>query len=462
MPSARGSRARLGLRARLALWSTAALAASLGLGFAWVHQGLRAVLMDRNDAFLESKAAEFASFPDANASQDERESLEAEARREVAASGRVGLVVVLRRPGSVRVVPPTDEARRLAGAIEGPGAGPRTVRSGRGAGYRVVRVGEAGGSVDVALPLAETEATLTQFDRSVAAGWLAFLGLASVGGLWLSRQALRPVARSIAAARELNPSDLTARLPRSGVGDEIDLLAGTVNDLLDRLGSYHAQMTRFTADASHELRGPLAAIRAAIEVALGQDRTAEEYRETLVALGERSDRLAALVNGLLLLARADAGEVELRREPVDLAAVVSEVAEMFGPLAEERGITLALLAPSPVVVVGDPTRLAQLATNLVDNAIKFTEAGGLLAIGVERVGVRGRLVVSDSGVGIRADRLPHVFERFSQVDPARSSKGSGLGLNICRWIVEAHGGTIRAESEPGRGSTFTAEIPAAG
>ncbi len=466
MSSARSRRFRPGLRARLTLWTTAVLATSLGLGFVWVDHALRAILEARNDAFLESKAVEFSSFTDRESSAEGDESLRAEARREVAALGESGLIVILRRPGSVSVFPPTTEARRLEARLREPSGrdGHRTVDFDGGSSYRVARVGpEQEGSpgvmVDVALSLAETDATLAQFDRRVAAGWLAFLALAFVGGLWLSRQALRPVARSIAAARRLNPSDFSARLPRSGVGDELDLLAGTVNDLLERLGSYHAQITRFTADASHELRGPLAAIRAAVEVALAQPRTAEAYRETLVTLGERCDRLTALVNGLLLLARADAGEVELRREPVDLAAIAVEVAEMFQPIAEERGIALRWEAPGPTRALGDPTRLAQLATNLVDNAIKFTEPGGSVLIRVEKARDRARLVVSDTGIGIPADRLPHVFERFSQVDPSRSSKGSGLGLSICRWIAEAHGGTIAVVSETGRGSAFTALLP---
>ena len=156
----------------------------------------------------------------------------------------------------------------------------------------------------------------------------------------------------------------------------------------------------------------------------------------------------------MLLARADAGQVELRHETVDLTALADQVAEMYQPLAEEQGVSLVWDHPTPVPVRGDPARLRQLVTNLVDNAIKFTEPGGTVAIRLERAGDRARLGVVDTGVGIPAEHLPHVFERFYQSDPARSVGGTGLGLSICRWIAEAHGGSIRATSEPGRGSTF--------
>jgi heavy metal sensor kinase len=292
----------------------------------------------------------------------------------------------------------------------------------------------------------------------VAAGGLAFLGLAVVGGLVLSQQALRPVAQSIRAARRMNPADLSARLPPTGAGDELDQLAATINDLLDRLAAYNAQITRFTADASHELRSPLAAMRAAVEVALQQPRTIADYRDILGSLGEQCDRLTSLVNGLLLLARADVGQIELRREPLDFTALAGEIAEMYQLLAEERGVALVWDDTSPVCVMGDPSRLRQLVTNLVDNAIKFTQSGGTVAIRIDQADDRARLVVADTGIGIAAESLPHVFERFYQVDLARSSGGAGLGLSICRWIALAHGGSVRAVSEPGRGSTFTVLI----
>src|SRR5262249_9860857 len=152
---------------------------------------------------------------------------------------------------------------------------------------------------------------------------------------------------------------------------------------------YHAQVARFTADASHELRSPLGAMRAAIEVALQQPRTAPEYRDTLGSLGEQCERLTALVNGLLLLARADAGQGELGREPIDLAVLVAEVGEMYQPLAEERDIMLTCDCPPALAVAGDPSRLQQLIMNLVDNAIKFTEPGGHVTIRAEPDGAAG-------------------------------------------------------------------------
>jgi heavy metal sensor kinase len=486
MSSAKSRTFRLGLRARLTLAMAGVLALTLAVGFAWVHHGLRAVLEAKNDAFLERKGAELvAVLRDEQAGG--QEALEAEIRREVAAYGAEGLIVIVRRGGQVLVAPAIDAAERLAGrlAASAVGATPTTLTvagPARTLRYRTTRIvvtpasprGTDAGSgtnpgimLELGLSLAETEAILAQFDRRAAAGGLAFLALAACGGLLFAHQALRPVAQSIRTARRLNPADLSARLPRTGAGDELDQLAGTINDLLDRLANYHAQVARFTADASHELRSPLGAMRAAVEVALQQPRTALEYRDILGSLGEQCERLTALVNGLLLLARADAGQVELGHEPIDLAVLVAEVGEMYQPLAEEREITLTCNGPATLGVAGDPARLRQLLINLVDNAIKFTEPGGRVAVRAERAGAAGeresqaRLVIADTGVGIAPEHLSHVFERFYQADPARSAGGSGLGLSICQWIAQVHGGSIHAASTPGRGSTFTVLLPAA-
>jgi heavy metal sensor kinase len=457
---------RLGLRATLTLWTTLVLAASLAAGFAWAHHELRAVLESRNDASLERKGEEMADLV-GDAQTGGRALLEAEIRREVAVYKGEGLVVVLRRPSAVLVAPVSEKVLRLADKMASVSVGTPALTinlPGTGERHRIRRFSlappwERGSSLDLAVSLTETENTLAQFDRRVAAGGLAFLGLAVAGGIILSRQALRPVAQSIRTAKRLNPSKLSERLPRTGAGDELDELASTINDLLDRLAAYHAQIIRFTADASHELRNPLGAMRAAVEIALGQPREPREYRDALCSLGDQCERLTALVSSLLLLARADAGEVELLRKPVDLASLASEVAEVYGPLAEEHGVELRWEGRRPIPVLGDASRLRQLLTNLVDNAVKFSEPGDSVTLHTDLADDQARIVVADTGVGVASEHLPHIFDRFYQADPARSSAGSGLGLSICRWIVEAHGGQLDVQSAPGSGSTFTVVLP---
>ncbi len=450
----------LGLRTKLTLWSSLVLAGSLAAGFAWVHVGLRRVLDARNDAFLERKAAELlASVTDHH--PGETSDLEAEIGREVLAYEPEGLIVVVRQAGRVSVAPRNVAALQIAEQVVPPGMARTIAQTGGPGRYRVLATLSRSGdlSLDVGISLAETERTLAAFDRFVGAGAAVFLILAIAGGLFLSRQALRPVAESIRAARRLDPENLAERLPRTGAGDELDELAGTINGLLDRLAAYHAQIIRFTADASHELRSPLGAMRAAVEIALGKPRESQEYQNVLASLGEQCERLTSLVNGLLLLARADAGEVPIRQEAVDLAALAGEVGEMFDPLAEEKGIQLVTHASSPVTVAGDPSRLRQMVTNLLDNAIRFTEPGGSVTLRLDRVQDCAMLRVVDTGVGIPAMHLPHLFERFYQADVARSSGGCGLGLSICRWIVKAHGGTIEVRNGEVKGAEFTVVLP---
>lgn len=452
----------LGLRTRLVLWTSVVLGASLAAGFAWVHHGLRAVLEARNDAFLQRKAAELLAGV-ADHHPERTSVLESEIQREVSAYEAEGLICVVRDGSRVSVAPNTDVASRLADSLVSFGD-PQTLNLlGAHTPFRVLHVPseKAGLSLQLGISLAETEATLAEFDRHVATGSLVFLVVAIAGGLFLSRQALRPVAASIRTARRLDPANLSERLPRTGANDEIDELAGTINGLLDRLAAYHAQVIRFTADASHELRSPLAAMRAAVEVALQRPREVAAYREVLASLGEQCERLTSLVNGLLLLARADAGEVPLCEQVVDLTSLAEEVAEMFEYLAEEQEIQLVTetTAPALVPVLGDPSRLRQLVTNLLDNAIRFTNPTGTVTLRVETRGDRALLQVQDTGQGISPDHLPHVFERFYQEDAARTSGGCGLGLSICRWIVKAHGGSIEVESQDGQGTSFTVTLP---
>jgi heavy metal sensor kinase len=450
----------LGLRSKLTFWSSVVLAALLAAGFAWVHYGLRRVLDAKNDAFLERTMSELLAAV-ADHGHGDISDLDPTIRREVMAHEPEGLVVVVRQPGHVSVAPRTAAALRLADRTV-PFGMPRTIGlADAGGEYRVLAAPPRTGvvSLELGISLAETEATLAAFDRQVAGGAVVFLILAGSAGMFLSRQALRPVAESIRAAKRLDLENLSERLPQTGAGDELDELAGTINGLLDRLAAYHSQINRFTADASHELRSPLGAMRAAVEIALQKPREAEEYRNVLASLGEQCERVTALINGLLLLARADAGEVLIRREAVDLAALACEVGKMFDPLAEEKGIQLVTDTSDAVTVTGDPSRLGQLVTNLLDNAIRFTEPGGSVTLQVDSIADRAMLRVKDTRIGIPAIHLPHIFERFYQADTARSSGASGLGLSICRWIIKAHGGTIEVDSRDRKGTEFTVIFP---
>lgn len=225
---------------------------------------------------------------------------------------------------------------------------------------------------------------------------------------------------------------------------------------------------RFTADASHELRTPLAVIAGNVELAQARERPAAELQELFAEVAAATSRMRAIVDGLLLFARAEAGVPTIVRQRVDLAAIADETVRMQRPLAEARGVTVACENGSEVVLHGDPERLRQLVTNLVDNGIRYNRRGGTVTV---RVGCdeRGRaeLVVDDTGIGMRAQDLPRVFERFFRADPARAraadggagSEGTGLGLAIAKWIVQAHGGEITVTSTEGRGSRFAVTLP---
>ncbi len=460
---------RRGLRTRIVLYTSAVIGVTLAAAFLWSVYNLRMVLQDRNDAFLRHELDEFSgalSESRGDSYEHKEDPLEL-LRHEAAAGVDAGLLVLLEHDGLTEGFPEgaaVQNFEKAAGAVE-LAAAPRTVAvAGIAAGVRMVRVeiavpGRKNWTVILGLPLTESEQTVTSFNTRLATGSALFLAAAVLGGLFLTRQAVQPVADSIAAARRLNPADLTARLPRTGAGDELDLLAVTVNDLLDRVARNHEQVVQFTADASHELRGPLSAMQAAIEVTLQQPRSNSDYQELLATMGEQCHRLADLVNDLLLLAKADAGQIELQRAPVDLADLVAEVVETYRPLAEEQEVSLETPESDRLVCLGDRMRLLQLTMNLVDNAIKFTPRGGRVAIKLAARDAAACLTVEDTGIGIAADRLPRIFERFYQVDESRSAGGTGLGLSICRWVATAHGGTIEATSEPGRGTSFRVLIP---
>ena len=294
-----------------------------------------------------------------------------------------------------------------------------------------------------------------------AAGALALL-IGLVGGGWLSSRIVRPIRAISTAAASISAANLSRRIDATAVDNEFAELADTLNTTFDRLEAAFDRQTQFTADASHELRTPLTIIRTHAELALARPRSDAEYRDALDTCLRASARMATLVDGLLTLARADAGKLLANRQPVDLTRVAGESVAMLRPLAEKKHVTLtADLAP--VTVDGDAGALAQVVTNLVSNAIHYNRDGGKAHVKLRIKSGTVVLSVADTGCGIPEADRPHIFERFYRVDKARTraAGGNGLGLAICKSIIEAHGGTIDFESEPDRGTKFRIRLPCA-
>ncbi|MBU4459950.1 MAG: HAMP domain-containing histidine kinase, partial [Verrucomicrobia bacterium] len=291
-----------------------------------------------------------------------------------------------------------------------------------------------------------------------AAGVLA-LGLA--GGWWVATRAIRPIDAISAAAQKIAAGDLAERIDAGDTGSELGRLAQVLNATFDRLGEAFARQAQFTADASHELRTPVAVILAQTETILARERQPGEYREALEACRRAARRLRHLTESLLTLARLDSGAPAERPDPVALDRVTAEAVDLLRPLATERSICLdADLAAAPCA--GHADRLAQVAANLVANAIHYNRPGGEVSVRTAVEDGAAVLAVRDTGTGIAAADLPHIFERFYRADAsrARAEGRSGLGLAIAKAIVESHGGTIAVESREGEGSTFTVRIPA--
>jgi heavy metal sensor kinase len=300
----------------------------------------------------------------------------------------------------------------------------------------------------------------------------ALMGLvgAAIGGYWLAGKALRPVRTITRMANEIHASDLRRRLHLERQ-DEFGELAATFDQMLARLEAAFKRQTQFTADASHELRTPLTIINLEINRALTQLQRPDEYQQVLEQIQAENEQMTAIVNSLLLLARADTGQITLHQEEVDLSDIALACVERLLPLAKQRNISLSTGALPELLVSGDPHYLGRMLTNLIENAIKYTSGVG------KRVHVelaceeqsRGIIRVQDDGPGIAEEHLPYLFDRFYRVDKARTRKqkqtggeevgGTGLGLAIVQWIVQVHGGEVRVESTIGAGSIFEVWLP---
>jgi heavy metal sensor kinase len=304
--------------------------------------------------------------------------------------------------------------------------------------------------------------TLASFRRDLLMFAPLIFLVAAVGGYWLSRRALSPVDSIVQSARAISGTNLNSRLKKLETGDELQRLADTLNEMLDRIERAFLRITQFTADASHELRTPISLVRTEAELALRRTREEADYQESLRHILFEAERATSLIEELLALARADSGRETLHMHPVSLHATLQGMVDSWRQVATIRNLQFSQsLGAFESFVLGDEAALRRVVNVLLDNAFKYTPSPGTVKLSLEQKGDRAVISIADTGIGISAEEQGKVFERFYRVDKARSREmgGAGLGLAIAQWIVQQHRGVILVESEPGQGSTFRVELP---
>ena len=294
---------------------------------------------------------------------------------------------------------------------------------------------------------------------------LALLILGAVaGGFLLAQRALAPVDRVISTAERISSHNLSQRLPVPNTGDELERLSIALNNMIRRLEDAFKQTQRFLADASHELRTPLTIMQAGLEAMTEKANTRLDVQEVAGSTLEETERLRRIVEGLFALSRLDAGEALEKSSPFDLGELVADTADQICLLAEDKDIAIKRTTAQQVIIEGDRARIKQIVVNLLDNAIKYTPCGGRIDVRVTARNGNAILEVADTGIGIPAEALPLVSERFNRVDKARSRDlgGAGLGLSIVKSIATAHRGRVEVNSQEGEGARFVVELPLAG
>jgi heavy metal sensor kinase len=447
---------RISIRQRLTAWYAAALLLGLGIFALGMWVALQERLIAGVDSRLAQRIQGLETALGAEAEIRDRAQLQQELAEFVREIPDGSLVQLRDAAGAVLLASSKQKALPPIGGR----SAPYTENiDGRQLRVATSRMQSAGSVYDaqVAVSLDEILGVMQDFRHLLL--WMipGVLIVACLGGYWLSSRALRPVDEITTVARSIGVQNLSQRIAVPRTGDELARMAQTWNDVLERLDVAVQRIRQFTSDASHELRTPLALIRATAELALRRERDPEGYRNSLRQIEHEAEHMTALTESLLTLARADSDGLGMTMQSTDLSELIHSAVQQYAALAIEKGVTLRAAATQPPVrAAADASGIRRILSILVDNALKHTPAGGTVTVSAAAGAARATLTVEDTGEGIPAAALPHIFERFYRADPARGSgSGFGLGLSIAQAIAQAHGSAIAVSSTPGAGARFS-------
>jgi len=454
------------IKFRFTLWYLLVLAVLLTALSAGVYFYLSRSLYQSLDDSLELRSTQLVSYPAIMESIRQGEFQEK--------LGEIAILYFYADNQSVTVSPPginiTLSHEFLSQAINGRSSF-TTIEAAEGEGLRLLAVsvnfsvpGEPPSIPPAILVIARSTKQIDQalhgLVRTLIIAVPLALALAAGGGIFLARRALKPVDKIAQTAQKIGESDLSQKIDVN-TKDELGRLAATLNEMIGRLEKAFQRQKQFTSDASHELRTPLAVIEAESTLVLQKERPPSDYRQSLEIISREARQMSYLIGQLLTLARADAGKEQWNFAEVELGKLITNLSIDVEVLCQEKGLSFQLGQMQGLVVKGDEARLGELFMNLLDNAIRYTSAPGTVSLSLRREGQMAVVAITDTGIGIPAEDIPFIFERFYRVDKsrARAEGGIGLGLAICRHIAEAHGGKIEVESQVGAGSTFSVWLP---
>ena len=461
------------VRVRLTIWYLTVIFASLALYSVGMYLGLQKAIESTVDSQLQVRSKNIAQFLKTNAIQRAPETPKLlpatsglgpgdELYQVTDASG----AMIFQSSAMHDLDVPLDKTRMRHHYRHYRDTGDFTTYYHRQGDVRVlaskVHVGANSYNVQVATIVSPLYDVLQTFRTWTWTGLPLIICLAGFGGYWLSGRAMKPVHNLVLSTRIISERNLSKRIEVSEANDELRELGNTINAMLARLESAFTRITRFTSDASHELRTPITVIRTTSEVILEKDRPTEQYKEMVGQILREAESTSALIEQLLTLARADAEIELLSLEKMDLRAMVEDLEAGGKILAENRNILWSAEIPSqPLVVLGDRPHLRRLLLILIDNACRYTERGGLVRLKLDELESEARIEITDTGIGIPPDELSQIFDRFYRASNARffDPDGSGLGLSIAHWIATAHGGSLKAQSAVGSGTSISVSLP---